>query len=162
MRALIFATALIALAPAIARADDLCDYLKAFEEAPFDRSQEETGRRWFEMHWNGAFLVDQWGLSCSPSPNAAEQALCQWLVEHSSFEFSSNLPLGILQCHGYRFPDTPDAWIDWSATIELWTEDGRLHLLEVNLVGMDDHSPAVRYSVFDTDGGDPDFELPPT
>lgn len=99
---------LLCLAPGESFARNaICDYVKAFESAPFER--DASGRekfRWIEMHWIGIWLdFDHgWHLECRHSPDNASAAFCNWLSSNTSFEFEEDLPLRILTCHGYRFP----------------------------------------------------------
>lgn len=156
---LIAAMASALLCPIKAQADEICDQLQSFESASFDRSVEPSGRRWFEMRWKGQWLGDGWGLECSRSGGGVAPDLCQWLVENSSFESPYALPMRILECHGHRFPDQVD-WSDWSAVVG-WYEGERESLLEINLLRSDEHSPAIRYSIFDFERDETLAEMPP-
>jgi hypothetical protein len=145
-----------------ASADELCSQLTAFENARFDGAEHPNGRRWAELHWVGSWLdlKNGWGFECRSSGDAVAKGFCSWLVEHSPSEFSTYLPIGILECHGYRFPKPYDSWAHWRSEIEIW-RDGREAMLEVNFPDIEGQPGAIRLSTFADNVFDSDAGLPP-
>jgi len=152
--------AAVALTSSVAKADDaICGKIETFRSSRFDGAEMPAGRRWVELHWRGAWLVN-WGFTCLHSPDGASVALCQWLMDKNvSFEFRSLLPQRILTCYGYRFPKAAN-WSDWKSTIALWQDDD-LMTLEIDFADLDRDEGAVRLSAFAPDKDDSGAELPP-
>lgn len=137
--------------------DELCARLRTFETAPLPKGE----RRWVEFHWGydqAAFL--SW--ACRHSKDQLTKTTCDWLMAHTDQEFTMQLPLRIMKCHGYRFPKF--ASLDWKGiegTIELRGASSRRVLLDLNYRDLPKGEQAVRISVEDSNVRyDPD-ELPP-
>lgn len=139
-------------------ADELCDRLRSLEWSAPARPTEPS-RRWIEMHWRGHWLdFDRgFGLSCRSSGEPEANALCNWLPEHTSFEFSSVLPMRILECHGYKFPRPFPSWGEWKSEMTV----GERGLLEINFADLKGETGAIRFSTFAPNHDDATDELPP-
>jgi hypothetical protein len=158
-----FAAGLILLlASSEASADELCTRLKPFEAARFDGIEQPKGRRWVELHWVGRWLdlKNGWGFNCLSSGDEGAKKLCSWLVDHSPSEFSTYLPIGILECYGYQFPKPYDEWANWRSDIQLSGYKRQL-LLEVNFLGFEGESGAIRLSAFADNVFNATAPLPP-
>jgi hypothetical protein len=130
--------------------DRICDYLLAYERAPFERDSVGHEKfRWIEVHWIGTWLdIDHgWHLECRRSPDNASNAFCSWLLNNTSFEFDNDLPLRILTCHGYRFSDWRGIYLS-KAEAEFYREDTGQILLQINLEGHKQPDGAVRLTIF--------------
>lgn len=130
--------------------DHICDYVKAFERAPFER--DDAGRekyRWIEMHWIGAWMDFDHGfhLECRHSPDNASKAFCAWLIDNTSFEFSEDLPIRILTCHRYRFPDRQGPSFE-KEEFSLYSSASGEVLLKTNFQGHKKPDAAIRLIVF--------------
>jgi hypothetical protein len=130
--------------------DQICDYVKAFERAPFER--DASGRekfRWIEVHWIGAWLdLDHgWHLECRHSSDSASAAFCSWLTSNTSFEFEERLPLRILTCHGYRFPSWYGVGL-FKSEFNFYSEATGEILLQINFDGHKKPDGAMRLSVY--------------
>ncbi len=114
------------------------------------------------MHWRGSWLdFDRgWELACRGSGGREANALCGWLPAHVSYEFATYLPMGILECYGYRFPRPYPQWEGWKAKIPLRNQ-GRFGLLEVDFADSKDEEGAIRFSTFAPGHDDATDELPP-
>lgn len=135
-----------------ANAEDegVCSHLRAFETAPRIFAANGTTRDWIEMRWVGLWmdLDNGWHLSCADSGSDAGKKLCGWLIQHTSFEFPDHFPIGILECHGFKFPIPHPISDKWIETLSLFPEQGEQHMkLEIALGGHKGDN-AVRYSVF--------------
>ena len=139
-----------------ADADELCSKLKNFETAPLPSNPERA--RWIEVHWVGSWLSeDGWGLNCVGSDEIA-QALCRYVVGHTSYEFPSYFPARILSCKGFDLPRMRN----WQAEIDVNMAEDRWHRLVVDLGERENDSGAVRYiSVSDQTAGGNDIEFLP-
>jgi hypothetical protein len=129
--------------------DQICDYVKAFERAPFER--DASGRekyRWIEMHWIGAWMdFDHgWHLECRHSSDNASAAFCSWLSSNTLFEFEEALPVRILMCHGYHFPDMNFELL--KSEFDFYSESTGEILLQTNFQGHKKFDAAIRLSVY--------------
>ena len=106
--------------------------------------------RWIEVHWIGNWLdFDHgWHLECQPSSDNASKAFCNWLLDNTSFEFSENLPLRFMYCHGYRYPAGGTYISGWKSEIDLYSEHVGQIVLQINLQGHKQPDAAVRLTVF--------------
>lgn len=139
----------------------MCEQVKAFHAAKFDRTEEPKGRRWVELHWVGSWLdfKNGWGLACRHSPDQASARLCAWLTHHTSYEFIDQAPKRILTCYGYQFPRNSE-WGDWKSEISMLDHDRWLEL-EIDFSGFKGEEGAIRLSSFAPDKDDALVELPP-
>jgi hypothetical protein len=153
--------AALALAAANPTIPALCDQLAAFTGAPFDSTVEPKGRRWVEFHWRGTWLSESgWGVGCLHSPDAASIKLCDWLIQHMSYEFGVRRTMSMLECYGYALPRDA-SWGDWKADISILGDDLRWIKLEVDFATLKGEPGAFRFSSFDTDLDDALVEMPP-
>jgi hypothetical protein len=100
--------AALAVFPAFAWAqpDPLCERLKAFRTAPFEKDADgKPLRRSIEYHWIGDWLDFDagWKTSCRWGKSPAGEALCASLGRVNT-EFTNLLPLDILSCYGWKIP----------------------------------------------------------
>jgi hypothetical protein len=133
-------------------ADPLCDYLRAFVRAPLDLAPNgNPGRRWVEVHWLGAWLdLDKgWHVECRSSGAAASKALCAWLPQNVSFEFSNTTPFEVMECYGYKFPHPYPQWFPILMETALWdkAEDDRFIELKADFRDRKSPEAALRISV---------------
>ncbi len=144
--ALMFATSGIA-----AELDDvLCAKLKAFYRAPFGASPSATPYyRSVTIEWIGAWLdFDHgFGLKCKDTADTPSHELCGWLAKNTPLEFETNLPLGILECHGFQFPH-PYPQIQFGHTVVPLWDNERLVLLDMDFRDRKSWHSAVRITVF--------------
>jgi hypothetical protein len=155
---LLIALALSSAAPAAP--DRTCAEVAAFHMAKFDSAVEPKGRRWVELHWIGGWLdFDHgWGFRCRHSPDAASSQLCNWLVHHTSYEFSQSSPKRILSCFGYRFPRM-SMWGEWKSDIDI-LDHQRWLKLEIDFATLKGETGAIRLSSFAKDRDDALVEMP--
>src|SRR6185312_17535018 len=81
--------------------ENLCDHLRAFERAPMETAENgKPGRRWVELHWIGGWtdFTTGWHMECRDSGAMASKALCAWLSNNTTFEFSNGVPMTFLEC----------------------------------------------------------------
>lgn len=155
--------ALLSLGSAAHAETGLCAETAAFAKSRFDGTEKPKGRRWVELHWRGAWLdIDGgWGLSCRHSEDAASARFCDWLVHHSSFEFRSRTPQGILSCYGYAFPlSAQHSWGDWKSNVSILTPKLQFLLLEIRFDDAWKESGAIRLSAFAHDESPATVEMP--
>jgi hypothetical protein len=138
----------LSLATLAAARDSVCNRVAKFHRANLDNVEQPVGRRWVELHWTGHWMdFDRgFGLKCKSSPDSAARELCGWLIDHTSTEFPTNLPMRILTCYGHRFPKSSD-WSGWKSDISLFADDREL-LLEIDLLTMRNETGAIRLSSF--------------
>ncbi len=70
-------------------------------------------------------------------------------------------PMGLLECHGYKFPRPYDRWAGWRTDVPIYSDEGTLTLLEVRLDGFEGETGAIRLSVFGANEDDATQQLPP-
>jgi hypothetical protein len=143
---------------ALAHDDDLCGRLTTYERLAFPQQQDRSSRlRWVELHWVNSWLVDDhgWGFYCRHSDDEQSDALCAYLLHNTSFEFADILPVGILECYGFRFPTYNYNLGPWIMKTELRGRTNRYVQLEVNFPDNNGDEPretgAVRFAIFDDD-----------
>lgn len=144
--------------------DEICDYVRAFERAPFERDAAGHEKfRWIEVHWIGSWMdFDHgWHLECRPSSDSASKAFCSWLMDNTSFEFSTYLPVRILTCHGYRFPRNENIG-QWKSEIDLYSENSGQILLQINLEARKKPDQAIRLTVYPRGKDQATEKWPPT
>jgi hypothetical protein len=145
--------ALIFSSARAARSDEICARLRPFETARL----LGPGVRWVEFHWS--FDKESiWSWGCLHSNDALAKATCAWLLGHTNQEFSMELPLRIMTCHGYRFPRfASNDWRKITGTIELQGARGRRVLLDFAYGILPAGEQATRLSVSNEDASaDPD------
>jgi len=145
---------------AIGRDRELCDRLKSFEEAPFNNGSDgKPVRRFVEFQWSDSWLTGgPWGCRHTLD-DTVSKSFCSYLMDDTNQEFSADLPMRILTCHGYVFPNYSSDWSDWTADIRLrgsanersldlgiylrhGTVDAAMRLSAIpNNPGGDDHEP---------------------
>jgi hypothetical protein len=154
-------TLLLTGGEAIAR-DRLCEYLRAFERAPFESVAGKLQPRWIDVHWIGIWLdLDKgWHLECRPSEALASHAFCNWLRDNTSFEFSDDLALRILTCHGYRFPEWRDIWLG-RTYVGFYLPSAGQYLLDIDLRDRQDPDRAIRLAIFPPQRDEATDKLPP-
>ncbi|OGN44098.1 MAG: hypothetical protein A2623_10520 [Caulobacterales bacterium RIFCSPHIGHO2_01_FULL_70_19] len=106
------------------------------------------------MDFEGGF-----GLQCVSSDDEAARSLCGWLIENTSMESRSNLPVRVLECWGYRFPRPIPSWGEWRADVSTLLDE-RWLTLEVDLTEDAPAVPAVRLSSFAEGEDEITAELP--
>jgi hypothetical protein len=120
-----------------ATADDICHQLRAFEIAPFANGADgKLIGRSVTFIWSGHWLSEDMRWGCSrKKEDAASVALCAYLMKHTSLEFRASLPVRVLRCYGYSFPESaPLDWGEWKADITLHSQsDDRSLRLHVDL-----------------------------
>jgi hypothetical protein len=128
--------------------DRLCAEVRAFERAAFHRDAAgRPVRNVMEYRWVGNWLSsDGFGSECV-HPDAAATRLCGYLRGRTSYEWSSALPMRILECYGYRFPRPFPHWEGWTGTVSLPTRlEDRALILEMDLRDRDPRHEAIRFS----------------
>jgi hypothetical protein len=77
-------------------------------------------------------------------------------MDHTSHEFVMTLPLGIMQCYGYRMPMFPQYdWSDISGTVILHGTQGRKLILDMNYRDLPGGEMAMRLAI---ENPDTDYE----
>ena len=105
-----------------ATADEICHQLRAFEIAPFANGADgKPIRRSVTFIWSGSWLSEDMSWGCRrKKEDAASVGLCSYLMKHTSLEFRASLPVRVLRCYGYSFPNSaPLDWGEWTADIRL-------------------------------------------
>jgi hypothetical protein len=116
--------------------DEICHQLRSFEIAPFAIGADgKPSRRSATFIWSGRWLSEDMSWGCRRlKQDAPSVALCAYLMNHASLEFRAALPLRVLRCYGYRFPQgAPLAWDKWNAEITLKQSSDRSLRLHVDL-----------------------------
>lgn len=134
---------LLAAAPGCALAHELCSTLRTFERSEM---QQDGERRWVEFHW-GYDPDAIWSWGCRHSDDKTAKATCDWLLSHTSREFSMQLPLAMMTCYGYRVPRF--AYLDWAGiagTITLRDDDTHRLVMDLNYRDLPKGEVAVRLS----------------
>ncbi|MEJ0027845.1 MAG: hypothetical protein WDN01_17610 [Rhizomicrobium sp.] len=98
--------------------DEICNRLDAFDRAPFPSGVTQAPRSVVFL-WKPSGILGTAECVHHSEPNA--KALCGWLMENTSREFSEVLPERILSCHGFGFPRHPNVG-DWIADYEFIDE----------------------------------------
>lgn len=93
------------IAAPISAKDALCDQLDKFVRDQKSETTDPLPRHWVEFHWG----VDSdpnsiWSWGCWHSEDQSSKEFCAWLMDNTSREFRSKLPINVQQCMGYRFP----------------------------------------------------------
>lgn len=144
-------------------ADPLCGILKDYARAQWAERTDPAPRHWVEFHWGtDPDPLALWSWGCRHSDDVASAQLCNWLLDNTSHEFRSILPIRIQKCMGFRFPGAAKAY--WGLTdgqVSRAGHDGTSIVLELSCRGMAPAESAIRIS-FDSDDRrlEPD-ELPP-
>jgi hypothetical protein len=167
-RAAAIAAAVLACAQSVAPAaagQEICTRLNAYIRAPFSTAPGQAPvARSIEFYWQPPGILG--AVQCVHNGVAANKALCDWLMENTSREFSEQLPDAVLTCFGFSFPPVPNVE-DWRATYS-FVDDKTLRrlVLDVRHGQPDIDYDAIRISVL-PDGQDtslhplPDFPSPP-
>ncbi len=145
--------------------DDLCAQLRAYEAADFQNGSDgKPIRRSITFDWIGGWLTPnmEWGCERKKA-DARSVALCSYLMDHTSLEFRSLLPLSVLRCYGYKFPKFVSYdWGNWTSNIKLHGEkQDRTLAMEVDLSRRSAPNGAVRISVTPENPGKDDVDLAP-
>lgn len=143
---LVAGVALLAAGPAAAQSQ-MCSRLRDFVRDQMAETAEPAPRHWVEFHW-GFDTSAIASKGCRHSDDQSSADLCNWLVENSSWEFRSQLPLRILDCFGFRSPR--HAAYDWSVSEGSFRHryaDGTWLRMEVTDSGLPEFESALRLSV---------------
>jgi len=131
--------------------ENLCDHLRAFERAPMETAENgKPGRRWVELHWIGGWtdFTTGWHMECRDSGAMASKALCAWLSNNTTFEFSNGVPMTFLECYTYRRPQVFAEWYPLFGATHVWgKEDDRFMTLEADFRERKAVHLAMRWSV---------------
>jgi hypothetical protein len=142
---------------------DICEQLRILEANPLSTGEDgKPVRRWVEFRWWGDWIVNG-GWGCRQSGDQTAKSVCTYLMDNTSREFRAELPIRILTCYGYGFPQFPQYdWSDWTATVRLHgRKDDRKVVMDVDLGGRKSLTSTVRVSVVPNDPGKDDQEPPP-
>jgi hypothetical protein len=151
--------------PAVA-ADDYCAQIRQFEAVPLEMNSDGTPRiRSIELHWIGGWLdlENSWYLECRPSDSDAARTLCDWLPDHTPFEFSDYAPMDILGCYGFSYPDPWPTWEEWKASIKLPASnlEDRYVSLQIDMRVRAQPHEAIRLSIVPFEGNYYNNQVPP-
>lgn len=94
-------------------ADSICPRLKGFVRQQMAETSDPAPRHFVEFHW-GQDSDAIFSTGCRHSEDSGSAEFCHWLMDNTSWEFRSRLPINILRCFGYRFPNDPTG--DWPCT----------------------------------------------
>lgn len=146
--------------------DEFCTHLFDFVRAPFPVEQDKLQHtRSIEFYWMPSGILGT--IQCVHEGKAENRKLCDWLMQHTSREFSELLAEDVLRCEGFGFPPVPNVG-DWKATYE-FVDDKSLRWLVLDVRRAQPNVPyddAVRISAL-PDGQDtavhplPPFPDPP-
>jgi len=104
--------------------DGICAQLRVFEAAPFKLGGDgKPVRRWVAFEWKGHFPGEYEDI-CHHSADMAEKALCGYLILNTNQEFRAELPIRVLRCYGYAFPQF--AQYDWAVSKAQFRLRGRM------------------------------------
>lgn len=131
------------LASNIAKADEICLKLKSFETAA--RSDNPVEPQWIDVYWaiNDEAIFSS---ACIHGEKAASGALCEWLVENMSREFSGLLPKRILDCAKTRRNPYGATAFPARATFFAGYQGGRFYLETAHR--KDSEKPWMRLTIF--------------
>ena len=129
-------------------ADMLCAQLDKFVVDQEAETAEPMPRHWVEFHWG----IDPdpnsfWSWGCRHSKDLSSAGFCNYLMDNTSREFRNRLPLQVLKCLGYRFPD--QAWSGWKVQdgmFEHQRKNGSWLVMEIVSKGLQPGEMAVRIS----------------
>ncbi len=139
---------------------EFCDHLFDFVRAPFAASGKPPVARSIEFYWIPSGILGT--TQCVYGGTKPGKDFCDWLINHSSKEFTELLPEEALRCEGFDFPPVPNV-DDWKATYQF--VDGkslRWLVLDVRLYQPGDrYDGAVRISALPDGQGMATHPLPP-
>ena len=150
-----FALAVSVATPA--QADEICAKINGFIKSQLaDPSQPH----WVELHWGYDSDVVLWSKACRNSKDADSKEFCDWLMDNTSNEFRSSVPIRILKCFGYGFPNHAIGnWAVYDGKFEAEYRDGIWANLELATKGLREGESALRLSVVGIDGKAPEENL---
>lgn len=141
----------VAIASQARASDAICGQLEEFAKGQESEKADPMPRHWAEFHWG----IDPdpntfWSWGCRNSNDASSKVLCGYLMDHTSREFRNMLPIRILKCWGYRFPD--DAGFGWrvrDGQILHQRKNGSWLVMDIAANGLEPGESAIRIS-YDT------------
>ena len=146
------AAALLAVPQAARAAEPLCDQLDAFAAGQWSETADPAPRHWVEFHRGiEADTLNRWSWGCRHSGDEASAQFCDWLMDNTSREFHTSLPLHVLECMG----EVPREQADSASRliegeVRRKAKDGSWLVLEVSSNAMRRGESAVRIS-FESD-----------
>ena len=128
--------------------DTLCGQLDRFVADQEGEEAEPMLRHWVEFHWG----IDPdpntfWSWGCRHSEDNSSRNFCNYLMNNTSHEFRNKLPIRVLKCLGYRFPE--QAWSGWrvqDGVFEHQRKNSSWLVMEISSQGLQPGEMAVRIS----------------